>query len=176
MAFNKLTHTDRVVQFPGRRTITNTSTLVAETVDVVRAEGTVSNAGDAFNAATLNSLETRVDDQFAIVDTGLVGIKETVAWTNPNPTAQFSAQTVTLSTAITGYSYYSIISKSSYTGTTNGDYANTGKIPINGSTWLLNAGVVSRGVQAPSGSSIAIANDSSGGSNYSIPIKIFLHK
>jgi hypothetical protein len=173
MAFNKITHTDRVVQFAGRRTITNTSTLVAQTVDVVRAEGTVSNPGDPFNAATLNSLETRVNDQFTVVDTGLAGIKETLAWTNPSPNNDFSAQNITLSVNISGYTFYSVMSKGTKTSTA---VQNTGKIPIGSGTFLMNAGVNARLVDAPSGTTMHINNDAGGTTVYDIPLYVYLHK
>lgn len=59
MGFVKKTWKDRVVEFAGRRTLTNTTTNAAVTYDVTRAEGTVSEEGDAFNAANMNDLETR---------------------------------------------------------------------------------------------------------------------
>ena len=44
------------------------------------------------------------------------GMTETVLWTNPNPTASFSAQTVTLSESLRNYTYFKVVYRSSTTG------------------------------------------------------------
>lgn len=65
MAFMKKTWKDRLVEYAGRRKITNTTTLAAQIVDMERAEGIVSEEGSAFNAANMNDLEQRVADGFS---------------------------------------------------------------------------------------------------------------
>lgn len=65
MAFEKKTWKDRLVEYAGRRKITNTTTLAAQIVDMERAEGIVSEEGSAFNAANMNDLEQRVADGFS---------------------------------------------------------------------------------------------------------------
>ena len=60
MAFAKKTWKDRITEFPTRRTLTK-SDGSTELVTVARAEGTVSQEGDAFNAASMNDLENRID-------------------------------------------------------------------------------------------------------------------
>lgn len=68
MAFMKKTWKDRLVEYAGRRKITNTTTLAAQIVDMERAEGIVSEEGSAFNAANMNDLEQRVADGFSAVE------------------------------------------------------------------------------------------------------------
>ena len=60
MSFVKRTWKDRVSEYPNRRTINDgTSTKV---VTVGRDEGTVTQTGDAFTAANMNDLETRINN------------------------------------------------------------------------------------------------------------------
>lgn len=65
--FSKKTWKDRLVEYAGRRKITNVSTMVAQIVDVERAEGIVSEEGNALSAANMNDLEQRVADGFTAV-------------------------------------------------------------------------------------------------------------
>lgn len=58
MAFVKKVWKDRVVQYPNRRTINDGRTT--KVVMVGRDEGTITEAGDAFNAANMNDLENRI--------------------------------------------------------------------------------------------------------------------
>lgn len=58
MAFNKKVWKDRIVQYPNRRTINDGRTT--KVVTVGRDEGTITEAGDAFNAANMNDLENRI--------------------------------------------------------------------------------------------------------------------
>ena len=74
MAFEKKTWKDRLVEYAGRRKITNTTTLAAQIVDMERAEGIVSEEGSAFNAANMNGLEQRVADGFSAVQQDIEGI------------------------------------------------------------------------------------------------------
>lgn len=59
---------NRDVEFPGRRTLTDVLTSTSQTVDVARSEGTVTEAGDAFDASTMNDLEGRIGSAFSLVD------------------------------------------------------------------------------------------------------------
>lgn len=59
---------NRDVEFPGRRTLTDTLSGTSQTVDVTRSEGTVTEAGDAFDASTMNDLEGRIGAGFTLVD------------------------------------------------------------------------------------------------------------
>ena len=70
MAFKKKTWKDRLVEFAGRRQITRVSGAPNGTmvVDVTRAEGTVSQAGDAFSAANMNDLEQRSANEFGEIN------------------------------------------------------------------------------------------------------------
>lgn len=58
MAFVKKVWKDRIVQYPNRRTINDGRTT--KVVTVGRDEGTITEAGDAFNAANMNDLENRI--------------------------------------------------------------------------------------------------------------------
>lgn len=58
--FSLKTWKDRVSQFPARRILTDTSTNVSTMVTVARAEGTVTEEGDAYSAENMNGLETRI--------------------------------------------------------------------------------------------------------------------
>ena len=60
---------DRQVEHAGRRILTNVSTSETMTVDVERAEGAVSVAGNPFNAAQMNDLESRVTAGFTTTET-----------------------------------------------------------------------------------------------------------
>lgn len=73
MAFNKKTWTDRVAEFINRRSITHEDGS-EELVTVARSEGTVSQEGDAFNAATMNDLEERIEDEFESINSNLASM------------------------------------------------------------------------------------------------------
>ena len=76
MAFEKKTWTDRVAEFINRRTLTK-SDGTTEIVTVARNEGTISQEGDAFNAANMNNLEKRIDDEFTRLNNNLLKIDST---------------------------------------------------------------------------------------------------
>lgn len=63
MAFVRKTWKDRISEYPTRRTLTKTDGST-EIVQVSRAEGTVSQEGDAFSSENMNDLEQRIDDTF----------------------------------------------------------------------------------------------------------------
>ena len=60
--FNKKTWKDRISQYPNRRTINDG--IISKNVTVSRNEGTVTEAGDSFNAANMNDLEDRINEAF----------------------------------------------------------------------------------------------------------------
>lgn len=60
MAFVPKTWKDRISEYPNRRTINDG--VVTKVVTVARDEGTVTEAGDAFNASNMNDLEQRISD------------------------------------------------------------------------------------------------------------------
>lgn len=60
MAFNKRVWKDRISEYPNRRTINDGN--VTKQVTVGRDEGSVTEAGDAFNASNMNDLEQRIED------------------------------------------------------------------------------------------------------------------
>lgn len=61
MNFNKKEWTDRQVEFPDRRIITDTTTGESFTADITRDEGTVIKQGDLLDAFNLNDLENRIE-------------------------------------------------------------------------------------------------------------------
>lgn len=67
MAFSLKTWVDRISEYPTRRTLTKEDGST-ELVTVTREEGTVSQEGDAFNAETMNDLETRIKEAFTDVE------------------------------------------------------------------------------------------------------------
>lgn len=70
MSFVTNTWIDRVSEFPNRRTITNVNdSSDVKTVDVSRAEGTVTTQGTPLGASALNDLESRI----SAMNTSLVG-------------------------------------------------------------------------------------------------------
>ena len=62
MAFSIKTWIDRLSEFPNRRRLDSTG--ITDTYDVTRAEGSVTAAGDKFDASTMNDLEQRILDAF----------------------------------------------------------------------------------------------------------------
>lgn len=79
MAFTKKEWKDRLVEFAGRRKITNVTTLAAQIVDVERAEGTTSEEGSAFSAANMNDLEQRIGDAVAAAEAGIAEAKKSAS-------------------------------------------------------------------------------------------------
>lgn len=66
---------DRLVEFAGRRKLTNVETGEEIIVDVARNEGAVSQEGDAFSAENMNDLEQRVADEFNQINSDLPKIQ-----------------------------------------------------------------------------------------------------
>lgn len=82
MSFVKKTWTDRVTEYPTRRTLTKEDGTT-EIVTVARNEGTVSAEGDAFSAANMNDLERRIADAQPVILTGTLAAGETtIAFTD----------------------------------------------------------------------------------------------
>lgn len=68
MSYNRKTWTNRNVEHPYRRTLTDTTSGTSQTVDVTRAEGTITAEGDTFDANTMNNMEGRIADEFSLVN------------------------------------------------------------------------------------------------------------
>ncbi len=68
MAFKMKTWVDRLVEFPGRRRLTDIATGEQKVYDVARNEGTVSKEGSPYNAANMNDLEQRIADGFSEIN------------------------------------------------------------------------------------------------------------
>lgn len=76
MAFKKKTWADRMVEYAGRRKLTNISTKQSIICDVERSEGTISKEGDAFSSQNMNDLEQRIEDGFTEVKQTTDGINQ----------------------------------------------------------------------------------------------------
>lgn len=63
-----------IAQYPNRRTITDISSGTKQTVEVVRAIGTISQEGDAWNASNMNDMEGRINFAFATAFNQLGGL------------------------------------------------------------------------------------------------------
>lgn len=67
---------DRLVEFAGRRKLSNVSTGEEMIVDVAREEGAVLQEGNAFNATEMNDLEQRIADGFNSLNDSLGGVTQ----------------------------------------------------------------------------------------------------
>lgn len=56
---------DRISEYPTRRILTDTTTLEIQQVTVTRDEGTVTEAGDNWDASNLNGMESRINSAFS---------------------------------------------------------------------------------------------------------------
>lgn len=74
MGFTKKTWKNRIAEYINRRLITMEDGS-ASLVTVARDEGTISQEGDAFNAANMNDLEDRIEAGFADVSQSLTNLK-----------------------------------------------------------------------------------------------------
>lgn len=75
MGFTKKTWKNRIAEYINRRQITmeDGSTNL---VTVARDEGTISQEGDAFNAANMNDLENRIEEGFDEINQSLTDINK----------------------------------------------------------------------------------------------------
>lgn len=56
---------NRISEYPTRRILTDTTTLETQQVTVTRDEGTVTEAGDNWDASNLNGMESRISSAFS---------------------------------------------------------------------------------------------------------------
>ena len=82
MPFNKKNWTDREVEYPGRKTMTDISGNIQQ-VTLSRDEGEVVVAGDKFDAATMNDLENRISSAF---DYTVVNVTLSTTWSSGTQT------------------------------------------------------------------------------------------
>lgn len=73
MAFVKKTWKNRIAEYINRRLLTNEDGST-NLVTVARDEGTISQEGDAFNAANMNDLEDRIEAEFEEINQSLTYI------------------------------------------------------------------------------------------------------
>lgn len=100
MAFNKKTWKDRVSEQPQRRLLTPVDGGEATTVDVTRQEGIVIQEGDAFSAANMNDLETRIKNTFDSDESTLAAVN-TKANTNANNITSLQTNLASVSNRVT---------------------------------------------------------------------------
>lgn len=100
MAFNKKTWKDRVSEQPQRRLLTPTDGGEAMTVDVTRQEGIVIQEGDAFSAANMNDLETRIKNTFDNDESTLAAVN-TKANTNASNISTLQTNLTSVSNRVT---------------------------------------------------------------------------
>lgn len=74
MGFTKKTWKNRTAEYINRRLLTNEDGST-ELVTVARDEGTISQEGDAFNAANMNDLEDRIEAGFTEINQSLANLK-----------------------------------------------------------------------------------------------------
>lgn len=77
-SFSTKTWVDRISEYPTRRTLTKENGT-SEIVTVSRSEGTISKEGDAFSAANMNNLETRINSAITSVNTDITALKKSVS-------------------------------------------------------------------------------------------------
>lgn len=75
MAFVKKTWKNRIAEYINRRLLTNEDGST-NLVTVARDEGTISQEGDAFNAANMNDLEDRIESGFDEINQSLTKLGE----------------------------------------------------------------------------------------------------
>lgn len=81
MGFTKKTWKNRIAEYINRRLITMEDGS-ASLVTVARDEGTISQEGDAFNAANMNDLEDRIESEFNEINQSLTEINNNILMIN----------------------------------------------------------------------------------------------
>ena len=118
----------------------------------------------------------------AVVNNNSVILQNTLGnklWENQNPSASFSAQTITLSESLANYSCYEIVFKQNK-NSTNERYFSTGKIPVGHGTILNSFGTNYRPTGTTvSGNTISFENAISGSTTNNenvIPVYVIGYK
>ena len=90
---------DRISEYPTRRILTDTTTLETKQVTVTRDEGTISEAGDNWDANNINGMEARINLAFgALAACGFVEVVGTL--TAGSTTLTLSNASITLSSTL----------------------------------------------------------------------------
>lgn len=111
MAFVKKTWKNRIAEYINRRLLTNEDGST-NLVTVARDEGTISQEGDAFNAANMNDLENRIAAEFdeinqSLMNNDLIQLKDlSVSTTDTTLTDGLSNYEYIIIFAYTGYNVY----------------------------------------------------------------------
>lgn len=122
------------------------------------------------SASDLNEIKGVVNNNSVILQNTL----GKSLWENPNPTASFSSQTITLSESLANYSCYEIIFRQN---TTSSRYFSTGKLPVGYGTILNAYGTNYRATgQTVSGTSIYFENANATDNGYVIPVYVIGYK
>lgn len=116
MGFTKKTWKNRIAEYINRRLITmeDGSTNL---VTVARAEGTISQEGDAFNAANMNDLEDRIAAEFDEINQSLTNLGEYKILAESN--SESTNNLVELSDSLSNYSLIFLTFESTTDNTLN---------------------------------------------------------
>lgn len=104
MAISMKNWKDRITQYPNRRKLINVSTGEETIVDVVRAEGNVTEAGDTFTAAVMNDLEDRIDNAFDNIAASDVAYDNTVTGSSATDTQSALDEALLVKSGLAEYS------------------------------------------------------------------------
>lgn len=170
MAFQKKTWKDRITEFPTRRTLTK-SDGSTELVTVARAEGTVSQEGDAFNAASMNDLEERINqanndlnNSLSEIDVRYNAESRIPEWSprGADTWSPFSSSRFEFVSGVTHNSFdsidfvipedgnYILVVQVSSAGTLAENYAKVQKLTLNGTTYKYTGAKASQACNASS--------------------------
>lgn len=111
MAFVKKTWKNRIAEYINRRLLTNEDGST-NLVTVARDEGTISQEGDAFNAANMNDLEDRIESEFneinqSLMNNDLIQLKDlSASTTDTTLTDKLSNYEYIIICSYTGYNVY----------------------------------------------------------------------
>lgn len=82
MAYTGKTWKNRIVQYPNRRTLTDTNSE-STVYTVARNEGEITQEGDAFSAENMNDLESRIANGFTAVEPEIATVTlQASSWSN----------------------------------------------------------------------------------------------
>lgn len=79
MAFSKKTWKNRISEYFNRYKMENASSGAVQTVFLNLDDGAVSQQGDVLDATSLNDLETRIDNEFTVLEGSLKVLQTTLA-------------------------------------------------------------------------------------------------
>lgn len=139
MAFTKKTWKDRISQYLNRRRLVDVNTNEVQTVSVIREEGTITEAGDAFSAANMNDLESRIETAFDAITAADVSYDNTNSSMTADDVQEAIDEIATSLATQRGYVFnMGAVSGSGYTITTNSYNLinNSANAYLSAGTWI----------------------------------------